>query len=243
MIDVDDQASPVELLPPQADFPAPVTDPVSQLAAVYRDYPGLRALILRRVRDPEVAADILQDAAVTTLEKLRSGEIAHPENLGGYLYRVALNHLRNHRRKDRSGLSSADALDQLPASEKDADWEYVGERQWATAARRMLQEMPVTRDREVLIRLYLDDEDREQICRELQLSEEHFNRVIFRARNRFRELIEHRGFRKADLLAIAAIGFCLSSGGSRGLSRADQTADTPNKSATPATAVFSEGVK
>ena len=243
MIDVDDQASPVELLPPQADFPAPVTDPVSQLAAVYRDYPGLRALILRRVRDPEVAADILQDAAVTTLEKLRSGEIAHPENLGGYLYRVALNHLRNHRRKDRSGLSSADALDQLPASEKDADWEYVGERQWATAARRMLQEMPVTRDREVLIRLYLDDEDREQICRELQLSEEHFNRVIFRARNRFRELIEHRGFRKADLLAIAAIGLCLSSGGSRGLSRADQTADTPNTSAAAATAVSSEGVK
>jgi RNA polymerase sigma-70 factor (ECF subfamily) len=242
MIDVDDQASPVELLPPQADFPAPVTDPVSQLAAVYRDYPGLRALILRRVRDPEVAADILQDAAVTTLEKLRSGEIAHPENLGGYLYRVALNHLRNHRRKDRSGLSSADALDQLPASEKDADWECVGERQWATAARRMLQEMPVTRDREVLIRFYLDDGDREQICRELQLSEEHFNRVIFRARNRFRELIEHRGFRKADLLAIAAFGLCLSSGGSRDLSRADQTADTPNTSAA-ATAVSSEGVK
>jgi RNA polymerase sigma-70 factor, ECF subfamily len=233
MIDVDDQASPVELLPPQADFPAPVTDPVSHLAAVYRDYPGLRALILRRVRDPEVAADILQDAAVTTLEKLRSGEIAHPENLGGYLYRVALNHLRNHRRKDRSGLSSADALDQLPASEKDADWDYVGERQWATAARRMLQEMPVTRDREVLIRFYLDDEDREQICRELQLSEEHFNRVIFRARNRFRELLEQRGFWKSDLLTIATIGLYISGGGSAIFSTAGeatnfQTSKTPS---------------
>ena len=72
----------------------------------------------------------------------------------------------------------------------------------------MLEEMPVARDREVLVRFYLNDEDREQICRELRLSEEHFNRVIFRARNRFRELIEHRGFWKADLLAIAAIGFC-----------------------------------
>jgi hypothetical protein len=107
----------------------------------------------------------------------------------------------------------------------------------------MLEQMPVARDREVLIRFYLDDEDREQICRELQLSEEHFNRVIFRARNRFRELIEHRGFRKADLLAIAAIGLCLSSGGSRGLSRADLTADTPSASAAPATAVASGGVK
>ena len=219
------------MLAPQADVPAPVADPVSHLAAVYRDYPGLRALILRRVRDPELAADILQDAAVTTLEKLRSGEIAHPENVGGFLYRVALNHLRNHRRKDRSALSSADALDELPASENDADWENVRGRQWATAARRMLEEMPVARDREVLVRFYLDDEDREKICRELRLSEEHFNRVIFRARNRFRELVEHRGFRKADLLTIAAaIGLCLSGGVSGGLSPAGQAMNAWNAS-------------
>ena len=83
MIDVDDQASPVGgCFPRRSDLPAPVADPVSQLAAVYRDYPGLRALILRRVRDPELAADILQDAAVTTLEKLRSGEIAAPGESG-----------------------------------------------------------------------------------------------------------------------------------------------------------------
>ena len=203
------------MLPPQADLPAPVADPASYLAAVYRDYPGLRALILRRVRDPELAADILQDAAVTTLEKLRSGEIAYPENLGGYLYRVALNHLRNHRRKDRSALSSPEALDELSVPDTGPETEGVGTPQWATAVRRMLDEMPVARDREVLIRFYLDDEDREKICRDLMLSEGHFNRVIFRARNRFRELIEHRGFRKADLLMFAAMSLCMLVGNVR----------------------------
>jgi len=198
------------MLAPQSAAPEPVTDPVAQLAAVYRDYPGLRALILRRVRDPEVAADILQDAAVTTLEKLRTGEIAHPEKLGGYLYRVALNHLRNHHRKDRTALSSAEALDDLAAPAIDHEWESVGRPQWASAARRMLEEMPVVRDREILVRFYLDDEDRESICRQLGLSEEHFNRVIFRARNRFRELLEHRGLWKADLLSVVVIVLCLS---------------------------------
>src|SRR6201981_2175259 len=129
MIGVDDQAAPAGMLPAQSDLAAPVAAPAPRLAAVYRDFPGLRALILRRVHDPEVAADILQDAAVTTLEKLRMGEIARPENLGGYLYRVALNHLRNHRRKDRSAVSSADALEELPASEHDLDRENVRERQ------------------------------------------------------------------------------------------------------------------
>lgn len=203
---VDDHSAPTDLLPARADAPAPLADPVAHLTAVYRDYPGLRALILRRVHDPEVAADILQDAAVTTLEKLRSGEIAHPENVGGYLYRVALNHLRNHRRKDRTGLSSAEAVDELQAPEEDPDWLRVGRPQWAAAARRMLDELPAARDRELLMRFYLNDEGKEQICRTLQLSHEHFNRVIFRARNRFRQLLARRGIGKTDLLLIVAVG-------------------------------------
>jgi RNA polymerase sigma-70 factor, ECF subfamily len=208
MIGVDDHAAPAAR-PAKADVPAPVPDPVSHLSAVYRDYPGLRALILRRVRDPEVAADILQDAAVTTLEKLRSGEIAQPENVGGYLYRVALNHLRNHRRKDRSSQSSAEGLEDLKDPDEDSDWKSVGRSQWAAAARHLLEEMPAARDRDLLVRFYLNEEAKERICRDLQLSQEHFNRVIFRARNRFRELLKQKGIWKADLLTIAAISLCL----------------------------------
>ena len=185
-----------------------MSDPVSQLAAVYRDFPGLRALILQRVRDPEVAADILQDAAVTTLEKLRSGAIAHPENLGGYLYRVALNHLRNHRRKDRSAVSSAEGLDELADGDEEGDCERVGKAQWYVAVRELLEEMPAARDRDILVRFYLSDEDKGKICRELNLSQQHFNRVIFRARNRFREILERRGFWKADVLSVVAISLC-----------------------------------
>jgi hypothetical protein len=107
----------------------------------------------------------------------------------------------------------------------------------------MLEEMPVARDREVLVRFYLDDEDRETICRELRLSEEHFNRVIFRARNRFRELIEHRGFRKADLLTIAAIGLCISSSGLGDLTPTGQATDTWYASAALANDVALGGVK
>ena len=211
MIGVDDQAAPAPI-PSDTGAPVPVADPVSHLSAVYRDYPGLRALILRRVRDPEVAADILQDAAVTTLEKLRSGEIAHPENVGGYLYRVALNHLRNHRRKDRTALSSSDALEELKEIEDDPDWARVGRPQWARTARQMLEAMPATRDRDLLVRFYLNDEAKEQICQDLHLSHEHFNRVIFRARNRLRELLEQRGYGKADLLTITLIGLSFLGG-------------------------------
>jgi RNA polymerase sigma-70 factor, ECF subfamily len=206
---IDDPPRPVTQRPTRVEIPVSAADPVSHLAAVYRDYPGLRALILRRVRDPELAADILQDAAVTTLEKLRSGQISDPENLGGYLYRVALNHLRNHRRKDRSPVSDSLGLEELPNAQDDPEWENVGRPQWAAAVRRTMDEMRVVRDRELLMRFYLYEEAKDQICRELRLSEEHFNRVIFRARNRFRGLLEDRGW-NADLLAITFLALCIS---------------------------------
>jgi RNA polymerase sigma-70 factor, ECF subfamily len=194
--------------PPSSESTA--ADPVSLLAAVYRDYPALRALIMRRVRDPQVAADILQDAAVTTLEKLRAGEIAQPNGIGGYLYRVALNHLRNFRRKDRTAVTSSDDLESMAGRDDDADPAGIHRAQWAHAARHLLQELPTPRDRDLLVRFYLNDESKEDICRSLGLSEEHFNRVIFRARNRFRELLERRGYAKLDLLSFAALGLYVS---------------------------------
>lgn len=184
----------------------PLVDPDVHLELVYRDLPGLRALILRRVGDPELAADILQDAAVTTLEKLRSGEIQQPEGVGGYLYRVALNHLRNYRRKDRSSVSSSEALGELAGGDGEPGWADVGRQQWAVTARRALEELPASRDRELLVRFYLEDEDKCSICAALGLSDEHFNRVIFRARNRFRAVLESHGFARADLPALCALG-------------------------------------
>jgi RNA polymerase sigma-70 factor (ECF subfamily) len=206
----EEKLTPAAAFPEGAQLSAAVVDSIAHLTAVYRDFPGLRALILRRVRDPEVAADILQDAAVTTLEKLRNGEIAHPENVGGYLYRVALNHLRNHCRKDRSAVSSADDLETLASPDSDSEWNAIGRPQWTAAVRRVLGELPTARDRDLLIRFYLQDEDKDRICRDLHLTEEHFNRVIFRARNRFRELLERRGFWKSDFLTIVAVSLSLA---------------------------------
>jgi RNA polymerase sigma-70 factor, ECF subfamily len=203
------------MLPPKSDTPGPESDGDSHLANVYRDYSGLGALILRRVRDPEVAADIIQDAVLTTLQKLRSGDISRPENVRGYLYHVALNHLRNFRRKDKASTSSGERINELPEVRGDPIWEQVGRPQWALAARQMLDEMPVRRDREVLIRFYLLDEQKQRICQELGLSQQHFNRVMFRARNRFRQLLKRRGIFKADLLAIITCVFMISGGGLR----------------------------
>ena len=53
--------------------------------------------------------------------------------------------------------------------------------------------MSVERDRDLLIRFYVYDQDKQEICRALGLDSLHFNRVLFRAKARFRKILETTG--------------------------------------------------
>jgi RNA polymerase sigma-70 factor (ECF subfamily) len=172
---------------------------------------GLKAQLTRVTRDADVAADLLQDAIVTALRKLQTGEIEHRSQLDGYVYRVALNHFRNYRRKDKSSVSDPDGAHTLEDSAAEArPTSSIQSEQWAGVVRRLLRELSSPRDREVLVRFYLKEEERSSLCRSLGLTDLQFNRVIFRARERFRELLENKGFGKSDLLSFAlSLSLCV----------------------------------
>jgi len=174
--------------------------------AILRNMTGLRAQLARVTGNVELAADLLQDAVVTALQKLRAGEISDPSHLDGYVYRVALNHLRNHRRRNKLLAANSDDI-RDPAEEADSSRvakEFEAE-QWTRLVKQLLQEMPVMRDRELLVRFYLKEEGKEELCQEFGLTELHFNRVIHRARDRFRELLQRRGLGKSDFLSLGVI--------------------------------------
>ena len=174
---------------------------------ILRDMAGLRRQLARVSGNPDLADDLLQDAVVTALQKVRDGEIQGREQLDGYVYRIALNHLRNHRRKDKSRVSDRDdALESLQSGAKGAT-EYIESAQWARVIKDMLREITPLRDRELLARFYLREESKELLCQQFGLSDLHFNRVIFRARERFREILTRRGWRKSDFLGFAFILF------------------------------------
>ena len=63
--------------------------------------------------------------------------------------------------------------------------------------KRVLSEMPSDRDRQILFRFYIAEDEKDSICRDLDLTSLHFNRVLFRARERYRDLyLETAGSRK-----------------------------------------------
>ena len=60
----------------------------------------------------------------------------------------------------------------------------------ANVARKVLAELDSERDRQILFRFYVADETKARICADLGLSSLHFNRVLFRARGRYRALYQ-----------------------------------------------------
>ncbi|HAQ00988.1 MAG TPA: RNA polymerase sigma factor, partial [Rhodospirillum rubrum] len=71
--------------------------PFGSLAqAVETYYDDLKAFIVRRTGSPSLAADVVQDTWV----RAASAEIAMPDNVRAYLYRMAANLAIDHLRRD-----------------------------------------------------------------------------------------------------------------------------------------------
>jgi RNA polymerase sigma-70 factor (ECF subfamily) len=160
-------------------------------AMVRRYGPGLLYLLKRRTRDAELAADLRQDTFQVAIQKLRGARLDEPERLAAYLRGVALNLWIAHQRKNTRRATTADseAIEEAADETGVGPFENVSREQVRDAVDVLLGELATPRDREVLKRLYLDDQDRETICAALGVDPTHFNRVLFRAKQRFRELL------------------------------------------------------
>lgn len=152
-----------------------------------------RALLLmlhNRTQNPDIAKDCCQQALLITLIKLRAGEIAKPESLLSFLRNTATNVAKAHFRKERrytplNGELFATPVGTSNDAEQKIDCETI---------RQMLNDildlLTVERDKEILRRFYLRDENKSNIRRDMDISKAHFDRVIYRARGRLRQLLD-----------------------------------------------------
>jgi RNA polymerase sigma-70 factor (ECF subfamily) len=158
---------------------------------VARYGPPLHFMLKQRTRDSELALDVRQEALRIVIEKLRAGTLEQPERLGGYLRGVALKLCGAQRRKERRRATTADsdAIEAIADTRADPA-ERVSDEQLRRAVRTLLAELSTPRDRDILTRVYLLEEDKDTICAALGVDSLHFNRVLFRAKERFREVLE-----------------------------------------------------
>ncbi len=74
----------------------------------------VRAMLLARSRNPDVAADLLQDTMIQALCALRRGQLRDPSKLTGFVLSVARNVLNNYFRTGTRQPESLEMPDNLP---------------------------------------------------------------------------------------------------------------------------------
>ncbi|MCG6117899.1 MAG: sigma-70 family RNA polymerase sigma factor [Aquimonas sp.] len=172
----------------------------AERAFVERYQRGVRALVVRACRpgDP-VVEDIVQDVLMTVLGRLRAGALVDANALPAYL-QATIAHASSaeyRRRKLRGETLPVEQLEGLPDLDP-GPLEGLHRSHLRQAVAALIEALPVARDREVLRGFYLEERERDELCRMLGIDEPHFRRVLHRARERLRELAEREGLSRGE---------------------------------------------
>jgi RNA polymerase sigma-70 factor (ECF subfamily) len=182
----------------QAEFAKQLTirigegDAIAESELVERYATGIKLMLYKRTGNRQVSLDLCQDTFIVALQKLRAGEVRNPESLAAFLRQTAVNLLIEHFRKERRYVSQEDGIISLQTAPRDRKAEWIDHQHARTLLDGVIEQLAQLRDREILRRFYLLDQDKARICDALKLSAAHFDRVLYRARKRMCEMIEQQ---------------------------------------------------
>jgi RNA polymerase sigma-70 factor, ECF subfamily len=155
------------------------------------------------------AEDLTQETLQVVVERVRARTIDDPRKVFAFAAATARNMALNAARKmlRQQTVVDSELVDELAQNMESEPSELTeaDDRHLAHAVMALLDELPTERDREVLVRFYLDGTDKQQLCHELGLSPKHFDRVLMRARTRLRTIIERRAPHLALLPRITSV--------------------------------------
>ncbi len=139
-----------------------------------------------KLRSPQAIEDVRQETFVRVFASLRKGgTIRQPERLGAFVNTVCNNVLFEHyRASSRSDSLDEEGQPELPATGLDA-LGHVAAEQLKTKVREILVDMPL-RDRALLKAVFLDERDRDEVCREFGVDREYLRVLLFRAKQEFK---------------------------------------------------------
>ena len=169
-------------------------DSAAETAMILRYSESVIFMLMKRTGDKALSEDLHQDTFRIVLQRLRSDKsLVTPSKLSGFVHRTALNVCIDHARKIIRRKTHADSelcayapdnavtqLDKVIAEER------IG------LVRDIIENLTVARDRELLRRFYVLEQDKPQICSHFNMTSDNFDRVISRARKRFKQAIEQR---------------------------------------------------
>jgi len=153
----------------------------------------LGIMLRSRYLPPERVEDVRQETFARVIATLRrDGGVRHPERFGAFVNSICKNVLReNNRQLYRTRPLQPDQMESPnPDTIVDLEQELISQ-ETKEKVRRILAEMK-PRDRELLRALFLEEKDKDQICREFEVEREYLRVLLHRAKVRFRATFDQQ---------------------------------------------------
>jgi RNA polymerase sigma-70 factor (ECF subfamily) len=141
-----------------------------------------------RLRSPQAIEDVRQETFARVFAALRSpGGIRQPERLGAFVNSICNNVLLEQYRSS----SRATSLDDEPETDlPDPVTDVLGAvaaKQMEEKVRQILDEMP-ERDRRILREVFLEERDKDDVCRDFGVDRDYLRVLVHRAKQSFKSL-------------------------------------------------------
>jgi len=164
-------------------------DPSTELHFVAYFEQLLRIKLRSRTLTSDKIEDLQQETFIRVIAALRrDGGVRQPERFGAFVNSICNNVLLEHYRSSAKNQPMEEAHLNIPDKVLDLEGMLVT-KQSAEHVRRILDGMP-KRDRNLLRAIFLEEKEKDSVCRELGVDREYLRVLVHRAKDKFKVVYE-----------------------------------------------------
>jgi RNA polymerase sigma-70 factor (ECF subfamily) len=158
-----------------------------------------------RLHSPQAIEDVRQETFARVFAALRSGKIRQPDRLGAFVNSMCNNVLlEQYRASSRDSSFEDEEESDFPALTVDV-LGAIAAKQMSEKIREILEEMP-ERDRRLLREVFLEERDKDEVCRDFGVDRDYLRVLLHRAKQSFKLLyLKNMAARPPGVVAAAKL--------------------------------------
>jgi RNA polymerase sigma-70 factor, ECF subfamily len=149
----------------------------------------LRIKLRARILPSDKVQDLRQETFIRVIAAVRrEGGVRQPERFGAFVNSICNNVLLEHYRNSGKNQQMDDTHLEIPDKLLDLDGMLVT-KEASERVRQTLKDMP-ERDRDLLRAIFLEEKDKDVVCKEFKVDRDYLRVLLYRAKDRFKSLYQ-----------------------------------------------------
>jgi RNA polymerase sigma-70 factor (ECF subfamily) len=160
----------------------------------------IRLKLRSRLRSPQAIEDVRQETFARVFAMLRREGIRQPDRLGALVNSVCNNVLLEHYRSSSRDTSMEEGQEtEIPDTSIDVV-AAIEQQEVEDKVRQILEELP-EKDRRILKEVFLDERDKDEVCRDFGVDRNYLRVLLHRAKRSFKTVYLKRMAFRAEITA------------------------------------------